>query len=33
MYMTKELSDINVQSQMKNYCTKGTQYPALLGQS
>lgn len=33
MYMTKELSDINVQTEMKNCSTEGTQYPAPPGES
>ena len=33
MYMAKELSDINVQTQMKNCSTEGTQYLAFLEDS
>lgn len=33
MYMTKELSDINSQTQMKNCSTERIQYLALLEES
>lgn len=33
MHMAKELSDINVQTQMKNCSTEGTQYLAFLEES